>query len=113
MSTGRMTMNAVVEVDTASGTDPYGHPVSPVYQEDRVEPCWAWSETAKVAVGDELKCFQTIKAIFQLDSGITAGDRIARVENRLGEVIYQGPMSVQFPEYKHRHIEVMLERATG
>ncbi len=40
---GKRTMRALVERDTATGTDEFGHPVRPSFSVLDTVPCWAWS----------------------------------------------------------------------
>src|SRR3546814_3363694 len=55
MSRARMTMRAVIERNTESGTDEYSHPLPPVFATLHAAlPCWVWSTSRRTVVdGDK------------------------------------------------------------
>lgn len=106
-----MTMRALVERNTASGEDSYGHPVKPVFTTLVTLPCFVWSRQRREVVdGDKNALVEDLRAMFALAADIKEGDEIASVQDRLGVVTLSGRFQVEAIQRKHTHIEAALLR---
>ncbi len=107
----RMTMRAVIERDTATGTDDYGQPVKPAFTALATVPCWAWSKQRRERVdGNKSALIEDMRALFPLDADVLAGDEIVNITNRLGTVLIAGRIQIETMQRKHDHQEAGLER---
>ena len=111
---GRLTMRATVERNTATGTDPHGNPVAPVFAEIAASPlaCFVWSRSSRELVGDERTAMiEDMRALFALGADITEDDEIASVTDRQDNEIIPGRLRVEGPvQRKHTHLEAALKR---
>lgn len=104
-------MRAVVERNTASGTDAYGHPVPPVFGPHATLPCFVWSTQRRtVADGDKTALVEDHRALFPLGADVTEADEIASVTDRRGAEILSGRFRIEAIQRKHTHLEAALER---
>ena len=104
-------MRALVERDTASGTDAYGHPVKPVFTTLATLACFVWSKQRREVVdGGKSAMVEDLRAIFALDANLAEGDEIASVQDRLGVVTLSGRFQVEAIQRKHTHLEAALLR---
>ncbi len=107
----RMTMRAIVERDTSSGTDDYGQPVKPAWTTLATVPCWAWSKQCRERVdGNKSALIEDMRALFPLDADVLAGDEIVDITDRLGTVLIAGRIQIETMQRKHDHQEAGLER---
>lgn len=107
----RMTMRAVIERDTATGTDDFGSPVKPLFTTLATVPCWAWSKQRRERVdGNKSALIEDLRAMFPLDADVLAGDEIVNITNRLGTVLIAGRIQIETMQRKHDHQEAGLER---
>jgi len=110
---GKMTMRAVVERDTASGTDAYGHSAVPDFTALATLPCFVWSKQRREVIdGIKTAVIEDLRAMFQLTADIRTGDKITSVTNRRGVEIMAGNFLIEPPQRKHDHLEALLERVT-
>lgn len=110
-SRGRMTMRADVERDTASGTDPFGLPVKPIFTVLATIPCFMYSKTRREVVdGAKSAQVEDLRALFPLNADIKEGDEIAAIKDRLGVIILSGRFQVEAIQRKHKHVEISLLR---
>ncbi len=108
---GRMTMRAVVERDTASGTDAYGHPVKPSFTALATLPCFVWSKQRREVVdGIKTAIIEDLRALFPLGADVVAGDEIASIDDRRGNELLAGRFQIETTQRKHDHLEAALER---
>ena len=108
---GRMTMRAVVERNTASGTDAHGHPVKPAFTTLATLPCFVWSKQRRDVVdGSKTAMIEDLRALFPLGADVVAGDEIARINDRRGDQLLAGRFQIETTQRKHDHIEAALER---
>lgn len=106
-----MTMRAEVQRNTATGTDPHGHPAAPVFAVHATLPCFVWSRQRREVVdGDKQAFVEDLRAMFPLNADIAERDRITSVVDRQGKVILSGRFDVGPIQFKHRHLEAGLER---
>ncbi len=107
----RMTMRAVIERDTATGTDDFGQPVKPNFTTLATVPCWAWSKQRRERVdGDKSALIEDLRAMFPLGADVLAGDEIVDITDRLGAVLIAGRIQIETMQRKHDHREAGLER---
>ena len=108
-----MTMRATVERDQATATDQWGQPVKPDFAVIATLPCYAWSKQRRELIdADRSAVLEDIRAVFPKDADLNEQDRIAKIENRRGDVIFAGPLVVtSVVRRAERHKKVMLERA--
>lgn len=111
---GRLTMRATVERNTATGTDPHGNPVAPVFAEIAASPlsCFVWSRSSRELVGDSRTAMiEDMRAMFALGADITEDDEISAIADRQGKTIVPGRLRVEGPvQRKHTHLEAALKR---
>lgn len=94
-----MTMRARVErpgkrSDTSWGTTP-----KPTFEEQGEIACRVWSRTRRMPdVTDSSKTaiVEDLRAHVPRDADVEEGDQLVDVRNRLGVVLYDGPLAVQF-----------------
>ena len=106
-----MTMRADVERDATTTTDPYGHPDAESFAALATIPCFVTSKR-RTEQNDDKKTalIEDIRCSMPLDTDVTELDRIAQITNRLGTVLYTGPLRIDTIQYKHTHIEMNLRR---
>lgn len=112
MTRTRMIRRAVIERNIASGSDAYGQPIPPLWQvQAAAVPCWIWTRTKRVAV-DALgtMLIEDIRALFPKGADVHEGDRVARFTDRLGVIVWDGPMEVQSLVPRPDHLEAALRR---
>ena len=108
---GRLSMRALVERDTSSGTDAHGLPVKPVFTVLGTIPCWVYSRQRREVVdGDKSALVEDLRAIFALAADIKEGDEISDVQDRLGVSTLSGRFQVEAIQRKHIHLEAGLLR---
>lgn len=109
---GRLTMRAIMQRNTATGTDPRGHPLPPVWSANGILACFIWSKASREAVdGDKTAMIEDVRGLFALGADINDGDRVSAVADALGNVIIAGVLLVDGPvQRKHTHQEAALKR---
>ena len=109
---GKMTMRALVERDTATGTDEFNQAAKPSFTVLATVPCWAWSRQRRAVVdGDKSALIEDMRAMFPLGADVAAGDEISAIQNRRGAVLFPGRLRIQTMQHKHDHQEAALEVA--
>lgn len=104
-------MRALVERDTASGTDDYGNPVKPVFTVLGTIPCWVYSRRRlEVVDGEKNALVEDLRAMFALAADIAEGDELSAVQDRLGNELLSGRFQVEAIQRKHTHLEAGLLR---
>lgn len=104
-------MRADVERNTASGADPFGLPVKPVFTVLATLPCFVYSKARREVVdGDKSAQVEDLRALFPLRADLKEGDEISPIKDRLGVVILSGRFQVEAIQRKHDHVEVSLLR---
>ena len=110
---GRMTMRAVVERNTASGTDAHGHPIKPAFTALATVPCFVWSKQRREIIdGSKIAIIEDLRALFPLGADVVAGDEIASIDDRRGAELLAGRFQIETVQRKHNHLEAALERVT-
>ncbi len=106
-----MTMRADVERDATATTDPYGHPDASSFAALATIPCRVWSERRR-EVNDDKKfaLIEQLRCTMPLDTDVTEDDRIAQVTDRLGVVLFAGPLRIDTIQPRSMHIEMNLRR---
>jgi hypothetical protein len=110
---GRLTMRALLERNTATGIDAWGNPVGEVFAPlGAALPCFAWSNAAReIKDGDKLARVEDLRAMFSLIADIRAEDEISAITNRHGAVLILGRLRIEGPpQRKHTHLEAALKR---
>lgn len=109
-------MRATVERSTPQPATPWGQPGPPVFQPLGVTPCRAWSKTRREVRSDGLEAIvEDMRAVVPASADVKSGDRLI-VENRLGDVLFDGPVAVQTVARRGSsasstgHLELMLTR---
>ncbi len=107
---GKMIMRAVVERDTATGTDDFGQPVKPDFTTLATVPCWAWSSNERLVVdGDKLANVETFRAMFPKGADVVEGDEIVNIRDRRKVILFPGRFALQKIQFKHDHLEADLQ----
>lgn len=106
-----MTMRADVERNDTATTDAFGHPDAPNFSALATIPCRVHSksrternDTRKTAIVESIRCSMP------LGTDVTELDRIAQITDRLGAVLWSGPLRIDTIQHKHTHIEMDLRR---
>ena len=112
MIAGRLTMRAIMLRNTATGTDPRGHPLPPVWTANGTLRCFVWSKASREAVDkDKTAMIEDMRGLFALGADIHSGDRISAITDVNGNVMIAGPFDVDGPvQRKHTHQEAALKR---
>lgn len=109
----RLTMIAHVERNGVTGKDAWNMPLAPDYQPHAEVPCFGWVPKAGVDIVDGKKDVirQDVRMMFALGVDLRAGDQIAKITDRRGNVLHRGPLRVEGAiDFKHNHQEVALVR---
>lgn len=108
----RMTMRAVVQYNSTTGTDDLGQPEKPTWSttSDAKAPCWAWHKMVREVIGlDKIALVQTLRIITMAKNGITTDHRIRQIEDRDGDILFDGPFVIDGdPERRRSHYEYTL-----
>jgi hypothetical protein len=110
---GRLTMRAVVERNTASGKDAWGQPVAAVWEAVPPPlPCFAWSNQSRELVdGDKSAMLEDMRIMVSLGADLRADDELTAITDRAGTVLIPGRLKVEGPvQRKHTHQEAALKR---
>lgn len=103
-------MRAVVERNTATGTDDFGHDVKPEFTTHGTFPCWAWSSTDRLVVdGDKTALVEDFRAMFPKGADVQEGDEIVNITDRRQAVLFPGRFQIETMQFKHDHVEADLE----
>ena len=106
-----MTMRADLENNTASAKDDFGNPVPPVWATLATVACIAYTKTRKEVIdGDKIVLVEDLRALFSLKADVKESYRIANIKDRLGVVLFAGPLSIDTIQRRRDHIETMLNR---
>lgn len=108
-----MTMRTTVERDTGAVENTWGHndPAWTVHLD--VLPCRMWV-AVETDVTDDLRTARSEDRRAMVPSGtdITPGDRLRQVTDRLGQVLFDGPMHVATVVRRPGHLELLVERTS-
>lgn len=112
MISRRLTMRADVERNVSTGTDSYGHPVTPDFQPLATINCFAWSPSSReVQDGDKVAAIEDVRIMLPLGADVTENDEIARITSKAGVVLFAGRYRVDGPvQFKHNHLEAPLRK---
>lgn len=109
-------MRAVVERSAAQPKTPWGQPGPPQFASLGTVPCRAWSKTRREVRNDGIEAIvEDMRAVVPAQADVQSGDRLI-VENRRGEVLFDGPVAVQTVTRRGAsassagHLELMLAR---
>ena len=107
-----MKFRADLEQNTETGKDPYGHLLPPVFASKATGvPCVVYSKMREEIIdGDKQALVQEIRVLFSLISGVTEADRIANIKDRLGVVLFAGPMIIETIQRRRDHFEAAIKR---
>lgn len=106
-------MRAVIERNTAAGTDPHGLPVPPFFAPaGEPVPCFVWSRSSRQALdAGKSALVEDLRMMFPLGADVRPNDEIVRVTDRAGATLIDGRLRIDGdPQRKHRHMEAALER---
>lgn len=113
---GAMTMRAQIERSTPQPATPWGQPGPPVFEPLGTVPCRAWSKTRRQIRDDGKEAIvEDMRAVVPASADVKSGDRLI-VENRLGDVLFDGPVAVQTVARRGSsasstgHLELLLTR---
>ena len=108
-----MTMRAVHQLYTTTGTDGYGHLLDASWTTtgDPVA-CYAWvGQNREVQDGDKITVVADFVAIWPRGQAITDEDRFSQIQDRQGNVIFSGPINIDSIDVKPTHLELKLRRS--
>jgi len=109
-----MTYRAIVERSVSAGLDAYGHPTPPDWQPLAVVPCHAWhsERPSMVADGEKVARVEVLWCALPVGADVRPVDRIARIEDRLGSVVFPGVWVIASAlRRRFGYVEAQLERA--
>ena len=112
MISGRLTMRAVVERNTATGKDAWGQPVAPNWSTIGTVRCFAWSNQSRELVdGDKTAMVEDMRMLVGLGADLAEDDEITAITDAKGNVLIPGRLRVEGPvQRKHTHKEAALKR---
>lgn len=102
----------MIERNTASGLDPYGQTIPPLWTAmSELIPCFVYARAKRQIVQNEgTVIIENIRAMFPKGADVRQGDRIASLSDRLGVIVWQGPMMVDTILPRPDHLEALLRR---
>lgn len=108
-----MTMRAeLLRRQSGGAKDGYGHRAAADYDDLATVPCYAWVGAAKVAAPDlKIAVVEDRRMIVPLDTDVTTDDRVKRVTDRRGNVIFSGVSAVDTIIRRPDHLEIALREA--
>lgn len=102
-------MRAEIERNSATAIDGYGQLVKAAWASLAVVPCHVWSSRrSKVDDNNKVVMIEVIIGMFPKNADVTEEDRIVSVKNRLGDVLFSGPLSIGTLSRRSRHKEAVL-----
>lgn len=112
MISGRLTMRAIVQRNTASGKDAWGQPVAPSWSTVATLRCFAWSNQSRELLdGDKTAMIEDMRIMVALGADLRDGDELTAITDREGNVLIPGRLKVEGPvQRKHTHQEAALKR---
>ncbi len=107
-----MRFRADIEENTETGKDEYGHLLPPIFSLKTANvPCVVYSKMREEIIdGDKQALVQEIRVLFSLISGVVEADRIANIKDRLGVVLFAGPMIIETIQRRRDHFEAAIKR---
>lgn len=108
-----MTMRADLENDANAGqVDTYGNPLPESWQSYLTGvPCRVYSKTRREVIdADKTALVETITGLFPLGADVSEDYRISNVKDRLGTVLFAGPLIIDTIVRRKDHKEASLER---
>ena len=110
----RMTMTAhVLRNQAALLADDWNAPADPAWEAlpDTI-PCHCWSsrDVRRAADGVKVAVVEEFRMMTPHDADLSAADRIDRITDRRGNVLFPGPLVVDGPERMETHTEWRLGR---
>lgn len=106
-----MVHRAVVQVNTAAGTDAWNQPVAAEYQDGRIIPLYGWHRArTKIADDGKVVRISEIRAIAPPDETELEGSRLKAIVDRRGDVVIAGPLAILTAVPRRTHVELVLER---
>ena len=108
-----MTHRAIIERNAETGKDPDGHPLPSIWEPYLTLPCRAYTKMRKEVIdGDKTAMIEDLKALFSLkdNDDLSEGYRIANITDRLGAVLFAGPLDILSVQRRSNHFEVSLDR---
>ncbi len=106
-----MIHRAFLENNTASTTDDYGNPVAPTWATLATVACRVYSKMRREVIdGDKTALVEDIRALFPKGADVDEDYRIANVKDRLGVVLFAGPLYIDTLVKRPDHQEAMLNR---
>ena len=113
----RMTMTAHVLRNQAEHiVDGWNAPADPVWEPrsgaSGTIPCHCWSsrDVRRAADGVKVAVVEEFRMMTPHDADLSAADRIDRITDRRGNVLFPGPLVVDGPERMETHTEWRLGR---
>jgi hypothetical protein len=112
MITGRLTMRAVVERNSATAKDAWGQPVAPSWSVLGTIRCFAWSNQSRELIdGDKTAMVEDMRMLVGLGADLIEDDEITAITDAKGNVLIPGRLRVEGPvQRKHTHKEAALKR---
>ncbi len=106
-----MTHRAFMERNSTATTDAYGHPNAPSFSAQATIPCRAYTKTRREQVdGDKYALTEEMRCMMPIGTDVTEDDRLSSIKDRLGVVIWAGPLRIDTIQHRHTHIEARLLR---
>jgi hypothetical protein len=73
-------------------------------------PCRLWYSTGREVIdGTKSAPIEDRRMIVPVDTDVNVADRVAKVTNRRGTLLYDGPMRIESVGRRQDHLELMLE----
>ena len=106
-----MTYRAVIERNTVAGSTQWNQKPTPDWTTHLAAcPCRVWyADGREVADGGKVVSVDQLKMIVPLGTDVTPADRLGDVSDRLGNVLFAGPVRIASVRRRRDHLAVKLE----
>ncbi|MEK7765271.1 MAG: hypothetical protein AAB368_03440 [bacterium] len=117
-----MTMRADIERDAQMGTDAWGHAKEAAWAGVAFGvPCLAYASAKREAVAAggggaasiRAAVLEDIRIMMPLGTDVTEKDRIVRVKDRAGALLFPGPFNVEGVQRRRDHLELIVTKAAA
>ena len=112
-------MRAVVQYNSTTELDAFNQPQAPTWSTSG-DPVavWVWpktnSEVVNASPGYKTVIVQSWGCLWPRATGITDEQRFSEIEERLGRVIYSGPLEIETIQvYDRSHLTLLLSRKSS
>lgn len=106
-----MDQRVTIERDMVAIQDDWGQPGESNWRTHLMDlPCRLWYSAGREVIdGTKTAAIEDRRVIVPKETDVNVSDRIAKVTDRQGTLIYGGPMRIESVGRRQDHLELMLE----